>query len=148
MTRETRTDDHFITWKPEYSVHIESIDRQHQALVGLIRQLQEAMEEGRGRSFQHTLVDRLVAFIDIHFKFEEDLMDERGYDQLTAHIEQHRILIEQVTQIQKKLQDREPISNASLMSFLRHWLTDHIMDHDQKYAQAFRSVESPAPQTV
>jgi hemerythrin len=40
-------DRHLFTWRPEYSVHIDAIDRQHQALVAMIRELQEAMEEGR-----------------------------------------------------------------------------------------------------
>ena len=40
-------DTYFVSWKPQYSVHIDAIDRQHQALVAMIRELQEAMEEGR-----------------------------------------------------------------------------------------------------
>ena len=40
----------------------------------MIRELQEAMEEGRGRASQDTLIERLVAYAGVHFRFEEDLM--------------------------------------------------------------------------
>ena|ERR1700690_4120907 len=129
-------DRHLVTWRPEYSVGIAAIDRQHQALVAMIRELQEAMEEGRGRAFQRTLTERLVAYTDVHFRFEEDLMSEHGYESLAEHVEQHRLLTSQVVEFQKKIHDGGAVSNASLMLFLRTWLTDHIMQHDQKYASA------------
>ena len=131
-------DRHLFTWRPEYSVHIDAIDRQHRALVAMIRELQEAMEEGRGRAFQHTLIERLVAYTNVHFSFEENLMSEHGYESLAEHVEQHRLLTSQVVELQKKIHDGGAVSNASLMLFLRNWLTDHIMQHDQKYARALR----------
>ncbi len=129
------TDNFLITWLPEYSVNIEAIDKQHLVLVGLIRQLQEAMQEGRGRAFQHQLIDRLVAYTNQHFRFEEELMSKHGFELLAEHIEQHRVLTNQVSELHQKIQSHEVISNASIMLFLRNWLTDHIMQHDQKYAQ-------------
>jgi hemerythrin len=131
-------DNYFVTWLPEYSVNIEAIDSQHQVLVGLIRQLQEAMAEGRGRAFQYGLVERLVAYTNQHFRFEEKLMSERGFELLDEHIKQHRVLTDQVSELRQKIQNREVVSNASIMLFLRNWLTDHIMQHDQKYAQAWK----------
>jgi len=137
MERKNRTcDDRFLHWKAEYSVNIDAIDRQHQILVGFIRQLQEAMEEGRGRAFQSTLIDNLVAYTQGHFRFEEDLMREQGYELLAEHIVQHGVLTTQVCELQEKIQAGSTISNAALMLFLRHWLTDHIMEHDQKYAKS------------
>jgi hemerythrin-like metal-binding protein len=139
MELEKRTaDTHFMTWRPEYSVQIDAIDSQHKALVGLIRELQEAMEEGRGRAFQHTLIERLVAYVDKHFSFEENLMRERGYEGFAEHLELHRAMVSQVSKIQQTIQAGGAVSNASLMLFLRHWLTDHIMEHDQKYARALK----------
>ncbi len=131
-------DNYFVTWLPKYSVNIEAIDSQHQVLVGLIRQLQEAMSEGRGRAFQHGLAERLVDYTKQHFRFEEKLMSERGYELLADHMKQHRVLTDQVCELQQKIQNREAVSNASIMLFLRNWLTDHIMQHDQKYAQAWK----------
>jgi len=135
-------DNYHLSWQPGYSVGIDAIDRQHQALVALIRQLQEAMEEGRGRAFQYTLIESLVAYTNRHFRFEEDLMGEHGYESLAEHVEQHRVLTRQVCELRQKIHDGGAISNASLMLFLRNWLTDHIMQHDQKYARALKIAAS------
>jgi hemerythrin len=132
-------DNYLVTWLPEYSVNIEAIDKQHQVLVAMIRQLQDAMEEGRGRTFQHTLIGRLVAYTQVHFRFEEELMAEHGYASLAEHIAEHRLLTNQVLDLQQKIHDGGGVSNASLMLFLRRWLTDHIMQYDQAYARAFQA---------
>ena len=70
--------NYFVSWRPAYSVHIEAIDRQHQALVALIRQLQQAMWEGRGRAFLDALVDRLVQYTYGHLRYEENMLTEHG----------------------------------------------------------------------
>jgi len=132
-------DNYLIEWQPEYSVGIDAIDTQHQALVALIRQLQEAMAEGRGRAFQHSLIERLVAYTIGHFHFEENLMRAHGYESLAEHAGLHRVLTSQVREIQQRIHDGAVVSNASLMLFLRSWLTDHIMQEDQKYAPALRA---------
>jgi hemerythrin len=131
-------DKYFVSWKAQYSVRIEAIDRQHQALIVLIRELQEAMWEGRGRAFQATLIDRLIAYTNEHLRFEEDMLSEHGYESLAQHIEQHSTLTSQVCELQQKIHDGEAVSNASVLLFLRNWFTDHIMQHDQKYARALR----------
>lgn len=131
--------DHFVAWQPEYSVHIDAIDRQHQALVALIRQLQEAMWEGRGRAFLETLIDRLVKYTNGHLRFEENMLSEQAYESLAEHIEQHRKLTGQVLDLQQRILGGEAVSNASVVLFLRHWLTDHILQDDQKYARAFEN---------
>jgi hemerythrin len=133
-------DDSLVAWKPQYSVNIEAIDRQHQGLVDLIRQLQEAMWEGRGQAFQRTLLDRLVDYTQVHFAFEEKLLQERAYESLAEHVEQHRMLTSQVRDLQQRMHEGKVISNASMMLFLRHWLIDHILEQDQKYARALNSV--------
>jgi len=132
------SDNYFVSWRPEYSVHIDAIDRQHQALVALIRQLQQAMWEGRGRAFLDTLVDRLVQYANGHFRYEENMLREQGYESLAGHIEQPRILTRQVLELQHRIQTGEAVSGASVMAFLRNWLTEHIMQHDQEYAAALR----------
>jgi len=136
-------DTYFVSWKPQYSVHIDTIDSQHKVLVALIRELQEAMWEGRGRAFQSTLIDQLVAYTRGHLRFEEEMMSENGYEFLAEHAEQHRLLTSQVCELQQKIHDGDAISNAYLMLFLRNWLLVHIMQHDQKFARTLKATEQP-----
>ena len=140
ITSSDRMNDDY-SWKPEYSVHIETIDRQHKALVGILRELQEAMWEGRGHAVQKSVLDRLAAYTHVHFRFEEEMLSEHGYALLAEHAEQHRLLTKQVEELQDRIQKGEAVSNASMMALLRSWLMGHIMVHDQKYARAFANVK-------
>ena len=136
-------ENYFVSWKPQFSVHIDEIDRQHKVLVNLIRELQEAMWEGRGRAFQSTLIDRLAAYVEVHLSYEETMMRENDYEFLDEHAEQHRQSADQVRELQQKIHDAEPISNAYLMLFLRNWLYVHIMQHDQKFARTLLAADQP-----
>jgi len=125
------SDSYLVAWQPEYSVGIDAIDREHQALVALIRHLQEAMWEGRGRAFQSILVEQLVKYTDGHLPLEEKMLNEHGHEFPAEHIEQHRVLTSHVSELRQKLQDGAPVSNASILLFLRNWFTVHITQHDQ-----------------
>ena len=134
------TDDQLLTWQPEYSVHIDSIDRQHQALIGMIRQLKEAMWEGRGQEFQRTLINRLVTYVGVHFEFEQQLLAKMGCATLAEHTALHQTLTNQVLDLQKRIHESGAVSNASLMMFMRHLLTDHILGRDRPDFAALQSV--------
>ncbi len=133
--------DSFVSWLPQYSLNIEAIDQQHQVLVTLLRQLQEAMWEGRGQAFQKTLLRQLVDYTRVHFSFEEEMLREAGYESLAEHIEQHSLLTGQVVELLQRIQDGHVISNTTLMLMLRHWLTDHILKDDRKYARALKRID-------
>ena len=45
------TAKHFITWRDEYSVGIDSIDQQHKKLINLINQLTTAVDYSTGEEF-------------------------------------------------------------------------------------------------
>jgi hemerythrin-like metal-binding protein len=76
-------------------VRIDVIDRQHQALIALTRDPQEAV--GReGRAFQIILIDRLVAHTNEHLRFEENMLSEHNYESLAQHVEQHQVYMEWV----------------------------------------------------
>ena len=118
--RSRMTENYFVSWKPQYSVHIDTIDSQHQALVAVVRQLQEAMWEGRGRAFQQTLIDRLVAYTKRHLRFEEEMLGEQGYEFLAEHVAQHQALTSQVCELQQKIHEGKTVSNAVVLLFLRN----------------------------
>ena len=74
-----------IEWQPDYSVHISSIDKQHRYLVTVIRQLQEAMLEGRARDFIRHVFEEMNLYPKFHFQFEEDLLEKHHYPELPGY---------------------------------------------------------------
>jgi hemerythrin len=122
-----------IEWKPEYSVAVESIDKQHQALVALIAHLQQAMLEGRTKQVVGPLFASMNRYTKYHFAYEEKLLAENGYPGLEIHREEHARLIAELHELENKYLQGSLAAGAPLMKFLRSWLVDHICLHDKEY---------------
>jgi hemerythrin-like metal-binding protein len=124
-----------IEWKPSYSVGIASIDSQHQLLVSVIGNLQEAMMRGRTREIITPLFRAMNQYTQYHFQYEEELLGEHGYPGLEAHREQHTGLIKTLQELERKYEEGNLVAGAPLMQFLRTWLTNHIAAEDRDYAE-------------
>lgn len=123
-----------IEWKPDYSVNIESIDSQHQALVSIIGRLRGAMLEGKTRQIVAPLFTAMNRYAKYHFEYEEQLLEDNGYPDLESHRNEHAKLVEELKDLESKYVNGTLHAGAPLMHFLRTWLLDHIGGHDQAYA--------------
>ncbi|CRI65153.1 putative Bacteriohemerythrin [Thiocapsa sp. KS1] len=127
----------FVEWSAALSVGIDEIDAQHQALIDLINEMQDAVVEGVERERQLEVLGRLAEYTKIHFAVEESLMRIFGYPDYERHKGQHEGLIRNMLDLQHRLAlDQTPVDD-SLMRHLRHWLLDHILQSDQDYSRFF-----------
>ena len=60
-----------ITWNDSFSVQIGEIDRQHQQLVKMVNELNEAMRQGQGKDILFSTLSGLIAYTTTHFGTEE-----------------------------------------------------------------------------
>jgi hemerythrin len=129
--------DKFVEWSAELSVGIDEIDSQHQALIDLINEMQDAVVGGLARERQLEILGRLAEYTKIHFAVEESLMRIFGYPDYERHKSQHEGLIRSMVDLQRRLDaDQSPVDDG-LMRHLRHWLIDHILQSDQDYSRFF-----------
>jgi hemerythrin-like metal-binding protein len=121
-------------WKQQYSVHIASIDAQHQNLFRMAGDLYQAMTAGRGKAALSKLLDRLVQYTTVHFAHEERLMSLHRYPGLTAHVAEHQALTRKVLAFQADFEKGQALLTVQILNFLKDWLNHHIAESDQKYA--------------
>ena len=127
-----------IEWSPVFNVGVPSIDSQHQLLVSLIKKLQQAMLEGRTKEVVVPLFRALNQYTQLHFAHEEELLREYGYPEVAAHHAQHANLITKLQDLEDQFAAGRLTAGAPIMQFLRNWLTDHICDHDKKFASLLK----------
>ncbi|MGA2938094.1 MAG: hemerythrin domain-containing protein [Syntrophobacteraceae bacterium] len=60
-----------IQWNDSLSVNVVDIDKQHQKLVGMINELNDAMRQGKGKDALGKIVNGLIIYAGTHFKTEE-----------------------------------------------------------------------------
>ncbi len=128
----------YLEWKPEYDVGIDSIDRQHRKLVGLINNLQTAVDYSTGEEFERKALDDLVDYTRTHFKYEEGLMEEHAYPDFEAHRGEHERMIARVDEVLEAYRQDQDNAMQNAITFLKGWLINHINGTDKQYSQYLR----------
>lgn len=121
-----------VSWKAEYSVGVEEIDSQHRKLIGMIRRLQQSILNDLTSPVVRTTLISLVEYTRVHFRDEEALWTRMHYHKLDEHKQKHRRLVREIMEILKNLKAGKELSAIDLITFLRHWLIDHIVAEDRK----------------
>ena len=125
-------DKEYIPWSEDLSVGLEEIDEQHKILINLINRLfNEAILKRADKALISDILDELIQYTIVHFAVEESLFRIFDYPDSEAHQEHHNQLKNEVVNFRKKFQDDTPI-DIELMSFLKKWITLHIMKDDRK----------------
>jgi len=125
---------HFIQWKDEYNVGIDSIDQQHRKLVSLINQLQTAVDYSTGEEFEREALDELVDYTKTHFGYEEGLMEKYGYPDFEPHKAMHRKMIAKVEAVLAEYEQDHDRAMEDAVTFLKGWLINHINGTDKQYS--------------
>ena len=124
----------YVEWKDEYSVGIESIDRQHKKLLSLINQLQTAVDYSTGDEFERDALDELVDYTKTHFSYEEGLLEQNNYPDFEPHKEQHKKMIEHVGKVLSEYEKDHDTAMHNAAEFLKEWLINHINGTDKQYS--------------
>lgn len=122
-----------IVWNDTYSVRIKQLDQQHQQLVKLVNELDEAMRSGKGKDVLAKTLSTLIDYTKTHFVTEERLLQTFGYPEFMAHKVEHDRLTEKVLQLQQQIAKSQIGLTIPIMTFLCDWLRTHILGSDMKY---------------
>jgi len=130
----------FFEWSDNMSVDIAEIDTQHKMLIDILNRLFMSVMNREQNTVTTEVLDALIDYTKTHFELEERLMLDAGYDPMAyaAHCTTHQEFIDKVGNAARKFLVEEKTVSFELINFLKHWLRDHILVTDQKYAAALR----------
>src|ERR1700692_3308823 len=93
-----------LNWKSEYSVEVESIDKEHKKLFSMLNELHDAMGTGKGSQIAPQILKGLVAYTQEHLASEQSIMKRIKYPDFAKHKAEHDKLTDAVA---KTAQDFE-----------------------------------------
>jgi len=123
----------FFTWKDTFSVGNEKVDRQHRLFLETLNDYYEITFGGNGEVVDKELIHKLKNYAVTHFRFEEDLMESVGYEEIERHRKQHSYFKSLVREFESAHLHGKSEKLSSAVSFLRDWFLNHILDEDKKY---------------
>jgi methyl-accepting chemotaxis protein len=127
-----------MAWNDSFATEVGDVDIHHKKLIDLINEIYRGIMLEKGKEVIDNTLNELVDFTVMHFGYEESLFDKYGYEDSKSHKEKHKALLAQVGDYVGRYKGGENISHE-LLSFLKNWLTKHIMGVDQKYASFLKS---------
>ncbi len=123
----------YIEWNESLSVGLSSFDEQHKKLIAIINKLYDSMKEGKGKSILGDLFNELIEYTKFHFKSEEDIMLKYDFPGYKEHLDEHKKLTQQVVELKDKYEKGNLFITVEVLSFLKEWLSHHILEIDKKY---------------
>ncbi len=124
-----------LEWSDDFSVGIDLIDKQHKILIRAINLLAMAVEHKSSRGIMQEIFRTLRDYTDTHFAYEELLFDRFGYPDSEAHKAEHRGLLGQVINLERRWIAGEAEIGPEVLKFLVDWLRNHILGSDKKYSE-------------
>ena len=128
-----------LTWSNMFSVGVKDIDDQHKKLVELANSLNDAMKAGNGKETLGAVLGELITYTVTHFAFEERLMETHKYPLSPQHKQEHKDLVKTVGEFSAKFERGDVTLTTEVMTFLRDWLTRHIMNSDKMFGKDLNS---------
>ncbi len=126
-----------LVWNENMSVGVAGLDVHHKRLILLVRDLNDAMLAGKGKDVLGNIFSDLINYTKTHFAAEEKYFDQFGYPASDFHKQEHRRLVQKVTDFQKQFEDGKIGLSLQVMDFLSDWLLNHIQKEDKKYGSFF-----------
>ena len=128
-----------INWRDEFSVGVEEMDRQHKKLLAMINRLIEEQHTLTDQKTIADLLDGMIEYAEEHFRAEEYLMAEYGYDLKALQEQQHQSFIDKTTSFYSAADLGPNILSTALLDYLSIWLVEHILKQDMRYKEFFNS---------
>ena len=122
-----------IKWHDHFSVSSELIDNQHKKLIQLINRLYTAFKKKSVNDELQNIIAELKAYTIYHFSVEEKLFKEHNYPFKDDHEMEHQLFIDKIADFEEKFKQNKATLTFEMMTFLRQWLTHHILETDMQY---------------
>ncbi len=127
-----------IKWSEDYSVKIESIDKQHKVLVDMINEFNENIKTESYKALIGDLIKKMKEYAIFHFTTEEDLFKKYNFSDYETHKYEHDDFAEKVVSLEKRFLEGKMVLSFEITDFLKNWLLNHIQGTDMKYSKFLR----------
>ena len=126
-----------VSWKDEYCVGVEKIDRQHQHLFELINSLIERPVSNDDNKLVSGMLKEMFNYAREHFSMEEAYMLKYDFPEYFPHKNQHEYFVKTAIELSTAFMNNKSVTADEITEFLVIWLTNHILKTDMKFKPFF-----------
>lgn len=131
----------YVAWEPGLTVFVDEIDDQHKQLYMHMNAFLESVVRGKGDREVAEILKFLIDYCVVHFRTEEQFMQEHKYPAYAVHKKAHEDLTAGVLDIQKEV--RQGLTSQHIVAIINQlggWVTEHIQKMDKALGAYLSSV--------
>ena len=121
-----------LNWKPEFSVGVDSVDFEHEQMISLINELDDALGLDADTDAIEAYLGEVCSGIAAHFALEERAMRVARYTEYEAHKEDHEDLLDQLRDLMDHYDAEPAVGRKLLQSTLGGWFKEHFSSFDAR----------------
>ncbi|HYG84865.1 MAG TPA: bacteriohemerythrin [Azospirillum sp.] len=121
-----------VSWTDALSTGVDEIDAEHRYYFEILHRFNKARADGFDPRRVRTLLNDLLAYIEMHFRHEEAIMREAGYPAFERHIAGHQRAAAAIQDLFASNPSDSEI-HEFLNNFLSRWLINHIQYEDRAF---------------
>jgi hemerythrin len=123
-----------IVWNETMSVGVKDLDEQHKKLVDILNELHESIAAEQSKEVLGKIIEKLIEYTRVHLGYEERILFQAEYPELSEHGRQHDEMIATALAAQAKVRwGASPGLSLEILEFLQNWLINHIQGSDKLY---------------
>lgn len=127
-----------IQWENKFEIGVERIDAEHRIFLGLIKDLDDAVEAGKEREKLKRIVEEIRLYAQFHFLSEENIMIDNAYPRLEEHRDEHRQLLSLLGERAYRFNIDAGNPGKELVEFVFQWFALHTTQVDKQIADHIR----------
>ena len=127
-----------VQWGEHLSVDHPGIDAQHEVIFNLVSEVHDLWRCNASVIQLSSVVDKLAEVLGNHFRYEERMLEETDYPKLPEHAGEHRMMLEELETIRKRLTgdgNALPEPGWVLLNFMLGVTVGHILSSDIDYCE-------------
>lgn len=121
-----------LAWDQSFSVGHRKLDRQHKRLLAFRNEMECLLLTPGGYNItaRLNLVERLLVFVQKHFKLEREVMQEDGQSDsaIYSHWRSHKSFDAKIYTLYRELLDKRLVLDSILLTIIRDEFHDHIIN--------------------
>ena len=122
-----------LNWAEEISSGVAQIERQHQNLLSLIRDLRGMINNSARSGELISLLTEFSRFVEEHFEYEEQILGLAGYIKSEQHKSEHDAILQKLNEITGSTMEHKLSDMQESVISIFNWFEQHLIKEDAGY---------------
>ncbi|GEM_PF-189180 len=135
----------FLEFKDSYRTGHDSVDHEHEELIGLINDLHSTLGNSGEKEKVEEILGEMHGQISSHFALEEKVMRDQHYEDYAAHSRDHNRLLDEILDIMDRVHNDGSYEYMErLEKEVADWFEVHFREMDGKFHGKISNTEVTA----